>query len=289
MASVALLLAACLLSSARASAQDEPHRLRWSNDWARVHPAAYVLEGVGIATALSFDALYDPGPEAHVQGPLLFDGAFRAHLMAGTDEDRERAATASDILLATLLAWPAIDSIFVVGIGDENSDVAWQLSMVALEAATADLVLSTFVKLIVHRERPHGSRCTVEDRETNPDRCGTGGRTRSFYSGHASAAFSSAGVVCISHANLRIYGSEAADATACGAAMLTASIVGLLRIIADRHHASDVIFGSLMGLFTGLAMPYLLHYGWDPIDGVDTGAASGGLTSAPVFSYAGSF
>jgi membrane-associated phospholipid phosphatase len=287
-ASAALVVVTCVLASSRASAQDE-HRLRWSNDWARVHPAAYVLEGVGVAAALSFDQLYDPGPEAHLTGPFLFDGAFRDHLMAGTDEDRERAATASDILLAALLAWPAIDSIFVAGIGDENSDVFWQLSMVALEAAAADFVLGTFVKLLVHRERPHGSRCAVEDRETNPARCGTGGRTRSFYSGHASAAFSSAGVICISHANLPIYGSEAADAMACGAAMLTASIVGLLRVISDRHHASDVIFGSLVGLFTGLAMPYLLHYGWDPIDGVDTAATSGGLTSAPVLSYRGSF
>lgn len=286
-----VVVAALLAASLPAAAQD---RLRWSDDWARVHPASYVVSTVSVATSLFIDELYEPTPRARWIGPILFDSDVRGALAADTDADREAAATLSDILLATLLVWPAVDSIGVVGLGDTNSDVFWQLSMVALEVVATDFVLGTLVKLFVDRQRPHGDRCEPGDDEREPRRCGRRGISRSFYSGHASAAFASAGNVCMSHAYLPIYGSTPADAFACGAAVLTASIVGVLRMVAERHYATDVLGGAIIGLATGLLIPYLLHYGWDPTD--DTGMSPGPLLGSGVggatpamLSYGGSF
>ncbi|MFK7985079.1 MAG: phosphatase PAP2 family protein [Sandaracinaceae bacterium] len=245
-----------------ASAQDT--RLQWSDDWARVHPVSYVAAPtLGVGSFL-FGLLYEPDDEARVTGPFLFDAEVRTRLAASSETGRETAAALSDVLLGALVLWPFVDSIGVVGLGDENSDVFLQLSLIAVEAMAADYFLSTAIKLLVHRERPHADRCSVADRAAHPERCGTRGRTRSFYSGHASAAFNAAGVVCLSHGFLPLYDSPAADSFACGVALAAASIVGVLRVVADRHHASDVLAGAVMGLATGLLMPWLLHYGLDP-------------------------
>ena len=232
-----------------------------------MHPASYIVSTSSVAATLAFEHFYDPGTEALLRGPSEIDEPVRRALMADGEADRERAATLSDVLLSALLLWPFVDAWGVAGLGDQNSDVAWQLGAVAAESYAADFVLSTLFKLFVHRSRPHAVRCSLEDRALYPERCGTGGRTRSFYSGHSSAAFNAAGVVCISHAHLPLYGSPAADAFACGAAVLTATTVSLLRVIADRHHFTDVITGATLGLVTGLLLPYVLHYGWDPIEG----------------------
>lgn len=281
-------LALLLLALAPTSAQAQ--ELRWSEGWTRVHPASYVVTSVGVAGALAFDQLYETPDEARVRGPFLFDAAVRRAFRGPTLDDRERAATLSDVLFVGLLAWPVLDSLVVAGLGRESPDVAWQLLSITSEVVAVDFVLSTLIKAIVHRERPHADECSRADRRLRPDRCGTRGRTRSFYSGHASAGFAYAGAVCMSHAYLPLYGDAGADAFACGAAMATASIVSVLRLLADRHFATDVVVGALIGLSTGLLMPYLLHYGWDPRDERTTPMATSPLVEAPTtLSFSGSF
>ena len=286
---VALALGASALTPVHASAQGP--QLRWSESWQRVHPASYAATTIGISTSLLVDQLYEQSPDANLRGGWAFDDDVRRSLRAPTHEDRERAAAMSDVLLGVLLAWPVLDSLALAGIARQSPDVAWQLTSVLAEVIAADFVLSTLIKLFAHRERPHGDACTLADRRTNPDRCGTRGRNRSFYSGHASAAFSSAGAVCMSHAFVPLWGDAGADAFACGGALALASIVGVLRVLADRHWASDVIGGSLIGLATGLLLPYLLHYGWDPSDAPPTPVATSPLREAQplMFSYRGSF
>jgi len=222
-----------------------------------------VASTLGVASTFAFDRFYETPSDARVRGPWLFDQDVHDALDPSSRESAELAATLSDVLLVTLMAWPVLDALAVAGLGYQSSDVAFQLTSVFTEVLAADFILSTLIKVIVHRERPHGEACSLADREADPDRCGSRGRTRSFYSGHASAAFSSAGAVCMSHANLPLYADVAADIFACGAAMMTATIVSVLRMLAERHWASDVLVGSLMGLATGLGLPYLLHYGWD--------------------------
>ncbi len=277
----AALVLGALGTPASASAQP---RLRWSERWARVDPASYVISSVGVASAFAFDQLYETPDEAHTRGPWLFDRGARGALRADSHQGAEIAATLSDVLLVGLMAWPVLDGLAVAGLGYGSSDVAWQLTSITSEVLAADFILSTLIKAIVHRERPHGEDCSLDDRRSDPDRCGPRGRTRSFYSGHASAAFSSAGTVCMAHANLALYGDLGADASACGGALMTATLVAVLRMLADRHWATDVIVGALIGLATGLGLPYLLHYGWDRSEPTDAPGATAPLreSGAPV-------
>lgn len=281
-----LALVLLLFASPAAAQEEDEHRLVWSEDWARTHPISYAVTGTVVATALFFDFLFDPGPEALVRGPAAFDGYWRSRLMAPREEDRERAASFSDLLIVALLAWPWLDA-WGAGIEDQNSDIAWQLSTMNAEVFALDLLLSTLAKQLVARERPHGDRCSEGDRSRYPETyCGPRGRLRSFYSGHSSGAFSSAGLVCIHHAHLPLWGSPAADALACGTALLLATIVATLRVVADRHHATDVIVGGLVGLAIGTLVPWGLHYAIDPSS--DEASTSAPLTRAS-FGLGGAF
>ncbi|MGE0786262.1 MAG: phosphatase PAP2 family protein [Sandaracinaceae bacterium] len=289
MSRATLALAAAIAVCALASPVAAQTRLRWSDDWQRVHPASYVATTTSVAAAIFVDQLYEPPEGTLWRGPILFDRDVRASLMAAEDPDREVAATLSDVLLGALLVWPALDAWGVVGLGDWNSDVFWQLTNIALEVVAADFALGTLIKLFTDRERPHGDRCSEGSPHGRFDRCGRRGISRSFYSGHASAAFASAGNVCMSHAYLPIYGGAAQDALACGGAVLLASIVGVLRVIADRHYGTDVLIGAAVGLATGLALPYLLHYGWHPGPEIVSGTAPLSATTPVMLSWGGRF
>lgn len=285
-----LVVLLILLAPLSARAEEGEDRLRWSPGWARVHPASYVVVGAFAGFSLMFDHLYEGGPEAQLRGPTVIDEPVRDALMASSDEGRELASLVSDVLLGTLILWPLFDALVIAGIADTNSDVAFQLTSMAAESFAVELLINTLLKQLVARERPHGFRCTLEDRLEHPELCGPGARLRSFYSGHSSFAFSGAGQVCVNHAHLPLYGSDVADALACGAAVLFAATAAVLRVVADRHYLTDVLVGAVVGLSTGFLLPYLLHYQWDPRDerapdlAVDARAALG---AAPLFGWAG--
>jgi hypothetical protein len=60
---------------------------------------------------------------------------------------------------------------------------------------------------------------------------------------------------------LPLYGGGAPDIAACAATTTFAASAGVLRIVADRHHASDVLVGALIGAGAGFALPMALSYG----------------------------
>lgn len=274
---VAAALACAVSSASAASAQ---YRLHYSDQWARIHPASYVATTTSVATALFVENLYRPGTPL-LRGSVPGDDPFREALRADQYEAREIAATISNVLLGALLGWPVVDGLGVAGLGDLNPDVAWQLTMIHAEVVAADYFLSTIVKALVRRERPGHAHCTEAELARSSGRCSDRGRSRSFYSGHASAAFASAGVVCMTHAYVPLYGSRSDDAIACGAAMATATLTSLLRLVADRHYLTDVLAGTAVGLALGLLMPYFLHFGLD-LSGADSAPAVAPLASAPM-------
>lgn len=287
---IRVVLALALVLGASSARAQEDDRLRWAPEWNRVHPAAYTVVGSVTAFALVFDNLYEGAPEARLRGPTFLDRPVRAALMAESDEGREIAGQLSDALLAVMIAWPLIDSAIVVGIADTNSDVFWQLTWIAAESYALELLINTLFKQLVARERPHGSRCTLEDRLEDPARCGPDGRLRSFYSGHSSISFSAAGQVCVTHLHLPVYGSRAADIVACGAALLLASTISTLRIVADRHYVTDVLVGAAVGFATGFLLPYLLHYHqWGSEGPAPDPSMAAPLAIPPVLGWGGSF
>jgi hypothetical protein len=67
-------------------------------------------------------------------------------------------------------------------------------------------------------------------------------------------------VSCANHAFLPLYGSKTWDTLACARDLVLATSDGLLRIMGDRHYATDVLAGATMGFGFGYGMPTLLHY-----------------------------
>jgi len=62
-------------------------------------------------------------------------------------------------------------------------------------------------------------------------------------------AFTAASVLCVQHSRLSLYGG--ADAVVCPGALAIAATTSLLRIVADRHWATDVIGGAILGSAVG--------------------------------------
>jgi len=131
--------------------------------------------------------------------------------------------------------------------GDAGEGVVDVLIVAEAVALAADL--DQVVKYAVGRERPfvHFGHDAARPHDSDDD--------LSFYSGHATIAFSlaaAAGTV----SDLRGYrGTPWVWAVGLGAA----SVVGYLRIAADRHYLTDVLTGAATGAAMGIAVPRLLH------------------------------
>jgi membrane-associated phospholipid phosphatase len=92
-----------------------------------------------------------------------------------------------------------------------------------------------------------------------------------------------ASALCVQHSRIEIYGGLA-DKIVCPAALTAATATGLLRIVADRHWASDVIAGAMLGSLVGATVSWL-HLRGD-------GAAPASLSVRPAdraLVYRGSF
>lgn len=88
-------------------------------------------------------------------------------------------------------------------------------------------LLTDIVKMRVNRERPNG-----ED-------------NRSFFSGHTSTAFTSAGILCAMKKH-------------CTEALIVAGMTGYLRVAAKKHYLTDVLVGAGVGLYAGKIIPTIV-------------------------------
>jgi membrane-associated phospholipid phosphatase len=120
--------------------------------------------------------------------------------------------------------------------------------LINAETFAVNEFLTMSVSNVLTRKRPQDAEC-----QDDPN-C-----VRSFWSGHDANAFAAASLVCVEHGALPLYGGISDD-VACGTALAAASAVGLLRVAADDHYASDVIVGAAIGGATGYLMPKLLHF-----------------------------
>jgi membrane-associated phospholipid phosphatase len=139
----------------------------------------------------------------------------------------------------------------------KSPEVAWNMLVIDLQAFAFTSLTTGFIKRVADRERPIASECRAD-----PDHdltCDTAGKHYSFLSGHTSMAFTGASLVCLHHAELGLLGT-AGDAGSCVGAMTLATSVGVARIAADKHYATDVVTGAALGILSGAVIPYLVYY-----------------------------
>lgn len=227
--------AALALRPAASQAKPDPDPAFYSLDsWAPVH--RWELFAVPTALAVTLGIELTGYPPSRWRGGILFDNWVTDHVALKSDAARSHAGTASTVLAVGVGALPfLLDSLWLTGSKHGRADLAFQVFMVDAEALTLTGLLTEITKRAAGRERPTG-----------------GVETDSFFSGHTSIAASAATVVCLQHLQLELLGDKAADAAVCGAAAAAALGTGLLRVMADRHYASDVVVGAAVGVGTAL-------------------------------------
>lgn len=253
---------ATAIETALDGANEDGRRLRvdWRPEWPRYSFDELVLTaGLGLllvaAEALPTDAF-----EPNWTGGILFDDPVREGLRLRSFNQRDSSAIAAEVMQWVLIGFPfVIDALAVAGIGEGSWDMALQMGLISVEAYVISLVFWRITSLLARRERPLTAACAAGD--TSPHCSDPNLRsTESFFSNQTSNAFTGAGLVCLHHTTMPLFGDEAADATACIGSLTVGAMVGLLRVMSDFEYLTDVITGALVGLASGWLLPYLLHY-----------------------------
>lgn len=232
------------------------HRLEWDPRWHRFRWAEYATTAATGIAGMAVFAFAEPSSHPKWVGPILFDEPVRNLLRLHTRSGILAALDASFILAYVPPAQSLLDSVALPAI-DRNLDLMWQLGMMDAQAFALSGLVTASLYDVTGRARPSYNDCKAGT-SVDPD-CNVGSYA-SFPSGHTAVAMTGAGLLCAHHMQLPLYGGGAWDVVACVEGLTVATSVGVLRLMADRHYASDVLTGGAIGFFSGYALPRLLHY-----------------------------
>ena len=253
-----------ILLNATPAAADQEKTVEWSDNWPRVH-----LVEVGAIVAFTVASIeINTLPYAHQAKwtrPILFDDAARSFFRSTNEKTQEAAAQVSDEFYHGMVLAPYIIDNYIVAMGiHQNADVALQMTLINLQSLGLAGVLSLGAEHAAGRARPYAQDCSGPNGadKVGYNHCDGVGEFQSFYSGHAAAAFTMAGLTCAHHQHLPLYGGGLPDAMACAVMLSLATTTGVMRMVADRHWASDVLVGTSVGILSGYVLPSWLHYGF---------------------------
>ena len=234
--------------------ESEPS-LTWS--YRRFGAAEYILGAAAIAASYGVIAI---PTEPRWTSTNAVDDAVSSALRAPSGRGRFIARDVSDVVLTALWNQLIVDATLVAWWGHGSADTALQMGLIDLTALGINHLITNIAKSAAGRERPFGANECRGVVENLLEDCRGDFRYRSFYSGHASSAFTSASLLCMHHAHLPLYGGGAGDVMACVGGMAAATTVASMRVVADRHYVTDVVVGAAMGALTGTLVPYALAY-----------------------------
>jgi membrane-associated phospholipid phosphatase len=233
-------------------------KLAWPEQYPRFRVSEYVavgaLLGIAIYTETSLKQRSEPG----WSGPVLFDAAARNAFRLPDREQRESAFMfwLSDLTLHIPQFQPIVlDAGIAAARG--SWETAWQIEMMSALGAGMTAALTRLPLYWIQRERPDRYECR---NDPNYSTWCNRGPNLSHPSGHTSFAFTGATLSCAHHLRLHLWDSRAADIATCVAGMTLATTTAITRLMMDRHWATDVAAGALIGIGSGLTASYLLHY-----------------------------
>jgi membrane-associated phospholipid phosphatase len=231
----------------------------WNDNYREFQPWQYgtLLAGAASLTVALF--VEDEPEEPRWTGAGPFDRFFESRLGAEQRDIQRRYRIASDVLYGITTPLPiALDGALMLPIIRKSPEVAAQVLLIDLQSFAFTSLIYFGMRALTQRARPELSECIDELGEENCNYVRSA--NHSFISGHTAFAFTGAGLICTHHRYLEIYRSERAGRALCGASMAAATVAASFRIVANRHWASDVLAGAAVGLFSGLALPRLLHF-----------------------------
>ncbi len=250
------LVALCLALAPEAHA--DASRLTWNPHWTRFQPVEYGVTGaLATGTFVLHFAVPDVRQPRWVGGVLL-DDSLRQALRLRSSDARDGARTASDIAVVSTVLWVVgVDSL-VVPLARHSEDVAAQLTAMDAESFALSSLITTLIFKATARARPSYADC---QRDPSFDPLCKAHAVESFPSGHTAVSFTAAGLSCAHHLHMGLYGNPLADALACAGTITVAASTGTLRVLGDRHYATDVWLGAVIGFAVGYCVPTLFHYG----------------------------
>ena len=189
----------------------------------------------------------------------VIDTPARKLLRAASRHGREQADRASDYLWYGSMGYPVAEAAIVPLAVDRDTDKSLQLTLMNLQALAVSTLITRLPHKTVGRLRPNHLGCEAEG-PTYDEQCGRASQDVSFPSGHTAMSFTGAGLSCAHHLHGHLYGISEVDASACGLSVAAAAAVAVLRVRADRHWASDSLYGVLTGFGVGYGLPTLLYY-----------------------------
>ncbi len=221
-----------------------------------------IESGVSLGVFLGVTFGFDDPTECTWCTPPGFDVSIRNALVWGNPN---LAANIADGM-AVATGAGALAAVIAPALVDTQAKDIWALedTLIVVNASLVNLAVTEALKVAIARQRP-----AFYFNEPHRSSAGSTGN-KSFPSGHTSFAFaavSSAATVSF------LRGYDSAPYIAAGGGTL-ALATGLFRIFADKHWATDVISGAVIGTAIGFSMAFFLH-GRDnsPTDGGQ--AASG--------------
>jgi len=235
--------------------EEDEHRLEWSYPLFR--PAEYIVTAAMPMVFRTIDHNFPEADRPRWTGDNAFDDAVQSWLGDRTEEERLTLDRISTLTWRFAQVFPFVDSAAVALIDDFNLHVGWQMTMINVAALSFQALIKLVLHRTVARNRPNTAQCIRDGSE--PEDCRID-NTNSFPSGHASSAFTGAGLVCAHHTNLPLYGGNTADTTACVTMLTLATATGVMRIAGDKHYTLDVLASVVLGLGSGWLLPWLLHY-----------------------------
>lgn len=248
-----------MLFAAPAAAQAS--RVQWEPYWPRFSIAEGIATGTLGTTAFVFGVLLEERKEARWNREIALDLPIRRILGSRRSVGEGRAGLVSDVLVMSLIAAPFAVHAAPVLWWHDNPDVAGQLALISLQSYAATFAVTNVTKVLVGRSRPRLADCFTSQLLDPTAECEPR-PTVSFFSGHSSAAFTGAGLLCVVGNNVPIYGEgkPQINRVPCFAGLAGATATAILRIAANKHHFSDVLVGALVGLASGWMVPYLVHF-----------------------------
>ena len=207
----------------------------------------------GLVGALAVVQFGVPAPTQPKWAGNAFDDWVRGGLRLSSESARQAAATTSDIFVYALTALPVLNATLVAGAEHERWDIAWRLVVLDAETMLTATLAAVSLQHLTARQRPFVQECA-----TNPNLsdCSTGSHFQSFPSGHTTLVFTAVALECFHHGYLDT-AHTGWGAAACPVTVTIATLTGVLRIMADRHWATDVLAGALLGGSIGLAIPQI--------------------------------
>lgn len=228
---------------------------RWNSQWEPYGVTDAVVTSGFAALAITTEIFGGPR-KPRWDREILADLPIRRALGAESARGESTAATLSDVGVVVMMTAPLVDAGVAGYAVHRDITLATNFGLVALESFAVTFGVTNITKVLVGRARPPVAECFAR-RLHDPDARCAGRPNVSFYSGHSAAAFTGAGLVCAFGTIVPMHGEGAVGQIPCVSALAVATTTAVLRIIANKHHSSDVIFGSAMGLLSGWLLPRL--------------------------------